>query len=101
MLRYTAMRAGLFVDCFAVIWALVYVRVLPAALGRSNLLWVLLLSLIVSAPLSFVLLRKVREDASVQISQRVERTRAAFAAKAGDEDEADDAARGDEARVNG
>ncbi len=93
MLRYTALRAGLFVACFLVIWGLVYVRILPAGLGRSNLLWVLLLALVISAPLSFVMLRGVREDASVQISQRVERSRAAFAAKAGDEDAADDAAR--------
>jgi hypothetical protein len=101
MLRYTGMRAGLFVVCFAVIWGLVYVRILPAALGRSNLLWVLLLALVVSAPLSFVLLRRVREDASVQISQRVERSRAAFDAKVRDEDAADDAARATQADARG
>ena len=93
MLRYTAMRGGLFVVCFAVIWGLVYLRVLPAGLGDANLLWVLLLSMLISAPLSWTLLRRVRDDASVQISQRVERTRAAFDAKARDEDAVDDAAR--------
>ncbi|MEU1630181.1 DUF4229 domain-containing protein [Streptomyces sp. NPDC020096] len=93
MLRYTAMRAGLFVASFAVIWALVYVRILPAGLGSSNLLWVLLLALVISGVLSYVLLRKAREAASVQISERVDRTRRAFDAKAGDEDAADDAAR--------
>ncbi len=93
MLRYTGMRGGLFVVCFAVIWGLVYIGALPSALGSSNLLWVLLLALVISAPLSFVLLRGVRENAAVQISERVERTRAAFDAKARDEDDADDAAR--------
>lgn len=94
MLRYTAMRAGLFVACFAVIWGLVQLRILPAALGSSaNLLWVLLLALLISAPLSYVLLRGVRDAASVQISQRVERARVAFETKARDEDETDDAAR--------
>jgi Protein of unknown function (DUF4229) len=93
MLRYTGMRAGLFVVCFGVIWGLVYLRILPAALGNANLLWVLMLALVISAPLSYVLLRGARDRASVQISQRVERTRAAFEAKARDEDEADEAAR--------
>ncbi|GAA1881260.1 hypothetical protein GCM10009753_05990 [Streptantibioticus ferralitis] len=93
MLRYTAMRAGLFVASFVVIWALVYVRILPAGLGSSNLLWVLLLALVISGVLSYVLLRNARESASVQISERVDRTRRAFDAKAGDEDAADDAVR--------
>ncbi len=100
MLRYTGMRAGLFVVCFAVIWGLVYLRVLPAGLGSSNLLWVLLLSLVVSAPLSYVLLRGVREQASVQVSQRVERSRAAFAARSSEEDDADEAARASAARAS-
>ncbi|WP_372458102.1 DUF4229 domain-containing protein [Streptantibioticus parmotrematis] len=93
MLRYTALRAGLFVVSFGVIWGLVYLHILPAGLGKSNLLWVLLLALVVSAPLSYVLLRGARDRASVQISDRVERSRAAYQAKAADEDEADDAAR--------
>lgn len=87
MLRYTLLRLGLFAGCFMAIWGLVYVRVLPAGLGRSNMLWVVLLSLLVSAPLSFVLLRGVREQASVQISRRVERTRANLAASAAQEDD--------------
>jgi len=94
MLRYTAMRAGLFAACFLAIWGLVYLRVLPAGLGKSNLLWVMLLALVLSAPLSYVLLRGARDEASVQVSQRVERTRQAFVNQASVEDEADDAARG-------
>src|SRR5689334_9376342 len=79
MLQYTAMRVGLFVACFLAIWGLVYLRVLPAGLGKSNLLWVMLLALVISAPLSYVLLRGARDKASVQVSQRIERTRQTFA----------------------
>lgn len=95
MLRYTALRFGLIVASFGVIWGMVRLRVLPAGLGDSNYLWVGLLALVVSAPLSWVLLRGAREQAAVQISQRVDRTRRSFAASAGDEDAADDAARAD------
>jgi hypothetical protein len=93
MLRYTAMRAGLFVACFLAIWGLVYVHVLPAGLGSSNLLWVMLLALLISGVLSYVLLRGVREEASAQVSQRVERTQRAFRSQASAEDEADDVTR--------
>ncbi|BBA99404.1 hypothetical protein RVR_6008 [Actinacidiphila reveromycinica] len=93
MLRYTALRFGLIVASFGVIWGLVRLRVLPAGLGDSNYLWVALLALIVSAPLSFILLRGVREQAATQVSNRVERTRMNLAAAAGQEDEADDQAR--------
>jgi len=97
MFRYTALRFGLIVACFGVIWGLVWLRILPAGVGGSNYLWIGLLSLVISAPLSWVLLRGVREEAARKVSQRVERTRlnlsANFAANASQEDEADDAAR--------
>jgi hypothetical protein len=93
MLRYTLMRLGLFAGSFLVLWGLVYARVLPAGLGQSNLLWVILLALVISAPLSFVLLRGARAEASVQVAQRVERVRADMAANAASEDDADDTAR--------
>jgi Protein of unknown function (DUF4229) len=93
MLRYTALRFGLIVASFGVIWSLVRLHILPAGLGDSNYLWVALLALLVSAPLSFVLLRGVREQAAQQVSDRVERTRLNLAASASQEDEADDAAR--------
>ena len=93
MLRYTALRFGLIVASFGVIWGLVRLRILPAGLGDSNYLWVGLLALVVSAPLSWVLLRGVREQAALKVSQRVERTRLNLAAATAQEDEADDAAR--------
>ncbi|HEY5837139.1 DUF4229 domain-containing protein [Streptomyces sp.] len=91
MLRYTALRFGLIVSSFGVIWGLVRLRVLPAGLGDSNYLWVALLALVVSAPLSWVLLRGAREQAALTVSHRVERTRRSLAASASQEDEADDA----------
>jgi hypothetical protein len=93
MLRYTLMRLGLFVGCFLAVWGLVYAGVLPKGLGDSNLLWVLLLALVISAPLSFVLLRKERDRASAQVVARVDRTKANLEANRSQEDLADDAAR--------
>ncbi|MFC8131309.1 DUF4229 domain-containing protein [Streptomyces sp. NPDC057302] len=93
MLRYTLMRLGLFVGCFFAVWGLVYAGILPKGLGDSNLLWVLLLALVISAPLSLVLLRKERDRASVQVVERVERTKANLEANRTQEDIADDAAR--------
>ncbi|MEU7022105.1 DUF4229 domain-containing protein [Streptomyces sp. NPDC046203] len=75
MLRYTLMRLGIFAGSFAVLWGLVYARVLPRGLGDSNLLWVLVLSVVVSAPLSFILLRKQRDDMSVEIVRKVDRAK--------------------------
>lgn len=93
MLRYTALRFGLFVACFAAVWGLVRLRILPAGLGGSNLLWVALLALVITAPLSFVLLRGAREAASREVAARVERTRSNLARNQDQEDAADDAAR--------
>ncbi|TXS30903.1 DUF4229 domain-containing protein [Streptomyces sp. ms191] len=74
-LQYTLMRLGVFAGCFLVLWGLVYFRVLPRGLGDSNLLWVLLLSIVISAPLSFVLLRKQRDAMSEQIVAKVDRAK--------------------------
>ncbi|MEV2256796.1 DUF4229 domain-containing protein [Streptomyces sp. NPDC050147] len=93
MLRYTLMRLGVFVGCFFAVWGLVYVGVLPKGLGDSNLLWVLLLALVISAPISFVVLRGERDRASIQVVERVERTKANLEANRTQEDLADDAAR--------
>jgi hypothetical protein len=101
MFRYTALRFGLIVACFGVIWGLVEIRLLPAGLGNSNYLWIILLALIVSAPLSWVLLRGAREQAARTVSARVERTRLNFEANTRQEDEADDAARDEAAEATG
>ncbi|GGY69254.1 DUF4229 domain-containing protein [Streptomyces omiyaensis] len=75
MLRYSLMRLGIFAGCFLALWGLVALGALPRGLGDSNLLWVLLLSIVVSAPLSFVLLRKQRDDLSADIVEKVDRAK--------------------------
>lgn len=93
MLRYTLMRLGIFVGCLVVVWGLVYSGVAPRGLGDSNGMWIVLLSLVLSAPISFVALRKERDRASVQIVERVDRAKANLEANRNQEDVADDAAR--------
>ncbi|MFE2557977.1 DUF4229 domain-containing protein [Streptomyces sp. NBC_00090] len=86
MLRYTLMRLGIFAGCFFALWGLVYVGVLPRGLGDSNLLWVLVLAIVVSAPLSFVLLRRQRDDMSVEIVEKVDRAKGRLASNRSQED---------------
>jgi hypothetical protein len=93
MLRYTLMRLGIFVGCLVVVWGLVYSGVVPRGLGESNGMWVLLLSLVISAPISFVVLRKERDRASVQVVQKVDRMKSNLEANRSQEDVADDSAR--------
>jgi hypothetical protein len=97
MLRYTLMRLGIFVGCFVVVWALVYSGVAPRGLGASNCMWMIMLALVVSAPISFVALRKERDRASERIAPRldrsIDRVKSNLAANRSQEDDADDAAR--------
>ncbi|MFD8153814.1 DUF4229 domain-containing protein [Streptomyces sp. NPDC059720] len=93
MLRYTLMRLGVFVGCLVVVWGAVYSGLAPRGLGDSNGLWVVLLALLISAPISFVVLRKERDRASVQVAQRVDRMKVNLDANRSQEDGADDTAR--------
>ncbi|MEU3085673.1 DUF4229 domain-containing protein [Streptomyces massasporeus] len=93
MLRYTLMRLGVFVGCLVVVWGAVYSGIAPRGLGDSNGLWVVLLALLISAPISFVVLRKERDRASVQVARRVDRMKANLDANRSQEDVADDSAR--------
>ncbi|MFF2650839.1 DUF4229 domain-containing protein [Streptomyces sp. NPDC058045] len=93
MLRYTLMRLGIFAGCLLVVWGLVYSGIAPRGLGGSNYLWVVLLSLVISAPISFVVLRGERDRASERIVARVDRAKANLQANRSMEDEADDAQR--------
>ncbi|MCS0639421.1 DUF4229 domain-containing protein [Streptomyces sp. LP05-1] len=88
------MRFGVFAGCFLALWGLVYLGVLPRGLGDSNLLWVLLLSIVVSAPLSFVLLRKQRDAMSEQLVEKVDHAKARLDANRTREDEESDRAVG-------
>ncbi|MFD1832843.1 DUF4229 domain-containing protein [Streptomyces desertarenae] len=85
-LRYTALRLGVFAACFVVVAVLAYVGVLPEAIGRANPLWLLMLAMVVSAPLSLVLLRRQRDEMSVQIAERVDRAKQRLAANQSQED---------------
>ncbi|MBB5927153.1 DUF4229 domain-containing protein [Streptomyces echinatus] len=93
MLRYTLMRLGIFAGCLVIVWGAVYSGIFPRGFGDSNALWVLLLSLVLSAPISWVVLRKERDRASVRIVDRVDRMKANLDANRSQEDLADDASR--------
>src|SRR5690606_16109713 len=91
MLRYTLMRLGIFVGCLVVVWGLVSLGLAPRGLGDSNGLWIVLLALVFSAPISFVVLRRQRDLASEQIVRRVNRAKQGLEANRSMEDTADDA----------
>ncbi|WP_406838355.1 DUF4229 domain-containing protein [Streptomyces sp. AHU1] len=94
MLRYTLMRLGIFVGCFVVVWGLVYSGIAPRGLGDSNFMWIVLLALVISAPISFVALRGARDRASAQVVARVDRAKANLERNRNQEDSAvDEAAR--------
>ncbi|MEU1708372.1 DUF4229 domain-containing protein [Streptomyces sp. NPDC005706] len=93
MLRYTLMRLGIFAGCLVVVWGAVYSGIFPRGFGNSNLLWVLLLALVLSAPISWVVLRRERERASVRIVDRVDRMKANLDSNRNQEDGADDITR--------
>ena len=92
-LRYTAMRLGVFGGCLVVVALLAYVGLLPEGVGKSNPLWIVLLALVISAPLSFVLLRGQRDAMSQQIVHGVDRAKQRLEENRSREDAVDDAAR--------
>ncbi|MET9469367.1 DUF4229 domain-containing protein [Streptomyces sp. NPDC006544] len=87
------MRLGIFVGCLVLVAGLVRLGWVPSGLGDANPAWVVLLALVLSAPLSFVLLRKQRDEMSAAISGRVAGAKEKLTADRGREDAADDAAR--------
>jgi hypothetical protein len=74
-LHYTAMRLGIFGACFAVLAVLSAVGAVPAGIGDSNGLWIFALALVVSAPISYVVLRRQRERMSERIADGVGRAK--------------------------
>ncbi|WP_078490643.1 DUF4229 domain-containing protein [Streptomyces scopuliridis] len=80
------MRLGIFAGCFVVVAGLVQFGVLPKGLGDSNFIWVLLLAIVISAPLSFVLLRKQRDEMSAQIVGKVDGAKSRLEANRAQED---------------
>ncbi|MFM9446712.1 DUF4229 domain-containing protein [Streptomyces acidiscabies] len=86
MLRYTLMRLGIFVGCLGVVWGLAYTGIVPRGLGDSNGMWLVLLALVLSAPISFVVLRGERDRASENVVARVDRMKANLEASRTQED---------------
>ncbi|ALC21606.1 DUF4229 domain-containing protein [Streptomyces pristinaespiralis] len=85
-IKYTALRLAIFVGCFVVVVGLVQIGALPKGLGDSNFVWVVLLALVLSAPLSLVLLRKQRDAMSAQIVTKVDSAKARLEANRKQED---------------
>jgi hypothetical protein len=79
-------RVAIFMGCLVVVAALTRFGVVPRGLGDSNVIWVLLLALIVSAPISYVVLRKQRDEMSQKVSGRLDRARAKLEANRTQED---------------
>ncbi|GHJ23600.1 hypothetical protein TPA0909_52140 [Streptomyces albus] len=86
-LRYTTMRLGIFVGCLVVVGLLAQFGVIPSGIGKSNPVWLVLLALVLSAPLSYVLLRKQRDAMSEQITEGVSRAKERLAANQAQEDD--------------
>ncbi|MGC5343530.1 DUF4229 domain-containing protein [Streptomyces sp. DT24] len=87
-IRYTIMRLSIFVGCFVVIGVAVRYGLLPSGYGGggANFAWVALLALVVSAPLSYVLLRRQRDEMSEQIVTKVDHAKARLEANRTRED---------------
>ncbi|WP_430542618.1 DUF4229 domain-containing protein [Streptomyces iconiensis] len=86
------MRLGIFVGCLIVVGLLAQFGLVPAGIGKSNPVWLVLLALVISAPLSYVLLRRHRDAMSEQIVGGVDRAKERLAANQSQEDAAVDAA---------
>ncbi|MEY9872296.1 hypothetical protein ABH931_001770 [Streptacidiphilus sp. MAP12-33] len=99
-LRYSAMRASIFLACFLIALVLAHVKVIPVTAGASGVFLLLMIAALVSAPISFVILSKQRDAVSEQITGGIARRRAdkqsmsgRIAAQNAAEDALDDAAR--------
>ncbi|WEH40329.1 DUF4229 domain-containing protein [Streptomyces sp. NBC_01218] len=86
VVRYSALRLLIFVGCFFVAGVAVHFGVVPSGAGGSNVVWVVLLGLVLSAPLSYVLLRKQRDEMSAQVVDKVDRAKARLEANRARED---------------
>ncbi|MFE2104840.1 DUF4229 domain-containing protein [Kitasatospora sp. NPDC059463] len=95
-LRYTSMRVSIFLGCLLVALLLGHFQVIPVS-GEAGVVFLFLLAAVASAPLSYALLSRQRDEMSAEISGRVDgirsRTASRIAAQNAEEDAADDAAR--------
>ncbi|WP_059012719.1 DUF4229 domain-containing protein [Streptomyces specialis] len=86
-LQYTGLRLAIFAGCFVVLAALAYAGVIPESIGAANPLWLMLLAIVVSAPISLVALRGRRDAMSREIAPEIARARQRLNANRGMEDE--------------
>ncbi|MFF7995634.1 DUF4229 domain-containing protein [Kitasatospora xanthocidica] len=91
-LRYTSMRVSIFLGCLLVALLLGHFQVIPVS-GQAGMIFLFLLAAVASAPLSYALLGKQRDEMSAQISDKVAGMRTRNAERDAMEDAADDAAR--------
>ncbi|MFG2914059.1 DUF4229 domain-containing protein [Kitasatospora sp. NPDC048298] len=91
-LRYTSLRVSIFLGCLLVALLLGHFQIIPVS-GEAGMIFLFLLAAIASAPLSYVLLSKQRDEMSAQISGRVSGMRSRTAERNAEEDAADEAAR--------
>ncbi|MGA5818352.1 DUF4229 domain-containing protein [Kitasatospora sp. NPDC094028] len=100
-LRYTSLRVSIFLGCLLVALLLGHFGIIPVS-GEAGVIFLFLLAALASAPLSYALLSKQRDEMSAQISTKVSgmrsRTAERIAAQNAEEDAADEAARADAAR---
>ncbi|MCE7078937.1 DUF4229 domain-containing protein [Streptomyces sp. ST2-7A] len=75
MLRYTALRLGIFAACLVVVAGLSWVGLIPAGIGESQPFWLVALAILISAPISYVVLRRHREAMSEQVIDGVGRAK--------------------------
>ncbi|GAB7181424.1 DUF4229 domain-containing protein [Kitasatospora sp. Ki12] len=98
-LRYTSMRVSIFLGCLLVALLLGHFQVIPVS-GQTGMIFLFLLAAVASAPLSYALLSKQRDEMSAQISGKVAGMRTRNAERDAMEDAADDAARAASAGQN-
>ncbi|WP_329566707.1 DUF4229 domain-containing protein [Kitasatospora sp. NBC_01266] len=95
-LRYTSLRASIFLGCLLVTTLLGHFQIIPVV-GATGFVFLVLLAALLSAPISYVVLSKQRDEMSEQVVGKVAgiRSRAGqrIAEQNAEEDAADDAAR--------
>ncbi|MDH6706397.1 hypothetical protein P3T27_003120 [Kitasatospora sp. MAA19] len=95
-LRYTSLRVSIFLGCLLVALLLGHFGIIPVS-GQVGVIFLFLLAAIASAPLSYVLLSRQRDEMSAQITTKVSglrsRTAERIAAQNAEEDAVDEAVR--------
>jgi hypothetical protein len=99
-LRYSAMRASIFLACFLIALVLAHFKVIPVTAGISGVFLLMIIAAAISGLVSYVLLSKQRDAMSEQITDGLARRKqnkqtmsGRIAAQNAAEDALDDAVR--------